>query len=114
MTSIMVFLACVALGTAALADIAPPPGEESCDGKEAGDSCRKDGDRGECMESTCTRYDVDEDGNPVEVPYSCLECVPDDSGCSTAGPLSDSGALPWAVVLLVPGLIYLVCRRRQS
>jgi hypothetical protein len=60
----------------AWADI-PPPDVSGCNGKAAGDACKRDdGTDGACAKSTCSRNDYSEGPPPKSVSYECLKCAP--------------------------------------
>ena len=60
----------------AWADI-PPPDVSGCNGKAAGDACKRDdGSDGACAKSTCSRNDYSEGPPPKSVSYECLKCAP--------------------------------------
>ncbi len=64
---------CVVAG-AAWADV-PPSDVSGCNGKAAGDACKRDDNSdGACAKATCSRNDYSEGPPPKSVEYECLKC----------------------------------------
>lgn len=102
----LVLLVAVLAG-AAWADV-PPLDTSGCNGKAAGDSCKRDdGSAASCVKSTCSRNDYSNGPPPTQVSYECLVC----SGPPPAEKKSSCAAVP---VQGVMGLLALVFLRRRA
>lgn len=68
-----VVVLCLA-SAAAWADV-PPADVSGCNGKTAGDACKRDdGGDGTCASSKCGKLDYSEGVPPKSVEYDCMKC----------------------------------------
>jgi hypothetical protein len=71
----LVVLFTLACALSARADI-PPPDVSGCNGKVAGDACKRDdASDGVCKASTCSRNDYSDGPPPKQVQYECVVCA---------------------------------------
>jgi hypothetical protein len=105
-------LAVTFLAGVALADI-PPSDTSGCNGKAAGDSCKRDdGSAGACAKSTCSRNDYSNGPPPTQVQYECLRC-----GDAPAAPPAEKkscAAVPGEELIALAALLKVRARRRTD
>lgn len=102
--------------TAALADV-PPSDVNGCNGKTAGDACKRDdGSDGVCVDSKCGRLDYSGGVPPKEIEYQCRVC---EAKPATPAPKpieekkkSSCAAVPGEALFALGAL--LAARRRKS
>lgn len=105
------FVVLVALTSlSAWADI-PPPDVSGCNGKQVGDSCKRDdGTDANCVKSTCSRNDYSNGPPPTTVTYDCVTCT--GSGAPPAEKKNACAVDPSGLALAALGLALL--RRRRA
>lgn len=106
---------CVA-ASSAWADL-PPADVNGCNGKAAGDACKKDDSTdGTCVDSKCGRLDYSEGVPPKSIEYQCLKCGAKAAAPVAAKPVEEKktscAAVPGEALLALGAL--LAVRRKKS
>lgn len=91
----LLFVAALALSSAALADLVSDR-EADCRDKKAGDACRASLSAGVCKASKCSRNDYSEGIPPKQKVIDCLKCVDvaSDAGVATKKTKKKYGSAP--------------------